>query len=305
MTARTGIIVALLFGFAHAHAQERRRLPGGAFVLAVGGPIKVTGSLRDRADGSIIDAVADRRPGREPAPGLIDWEAGGLRLVRLDDAQHVHIFEPSGEPGPACATLGIAGSCLVGRPLRLAVARLVTQDELLARLDGALELESSPVPLQTRAHRWEAPMLAVLAASGLLVALASRRRRSLPRARARRALCTLQRQAALRPVYARLLPLAHDLVRQLDVIAAQRSALRAELGRARAGALARQDWGLQVGRCDARIDRIATSLEALALELSTSALVEGPREQAALSALGEQMRMAHESVQATDQLLGP
>ncbi len=299
MRLSTCVCVALLLASAGARAGERTVLPKGAFVVPVAGPVRVLGSLRDRADGSVIDAAHDRRGGAA-GPGVIDWEAGGLRLVRADEARHAYAFEPTGEPGRACAAVGIEGACLVGRLLPLAVRRLVTQDELAERLDGALELEGAVAPAPPPVSAAAVPLprsshLVPLAAAAMVLALAAallvRRRHTHPRARARRALRRLEAVARSRPVYAPLLDLGNDLVRQLDVISAQRRALRTLPA-----------WRAQLAQCDVRSERIAGRLEALVVEVSCSANGE-PQETALIGALNEELALAQESVRAADRLL--
>ncbi len=329
------IVGTLLLASAGARAEQRVRLPPGAFVLPVAGPVRVLGSLRDRADGSVVDAVTDRRAGASPGPGLLDWDAGGLRLVRSDENAHAYAFEPTGRTGRACVAVGLEGACLVGRPLPLAVTRLITQDELVGRLDGGLELESAAIPVapvgatvvgRTLGSPVRISILSLSALGLLVCALAIRWRRSRPRARALRALRRLEACVAARPVYAGLLDLGADLVRQLDVISAQRAALRAELARCddqhrlerRARAIAglevseaelvmqqlglAHEWRDRLVQCDARSDRIATHLEITAMKVGSPASSDAA-EQGLLGALSEELTLAQESVRAADRLL--
>ena len=297
------ISAAALLASAGARAEERTQLPKGAFVVPVAGPVRVLGSLRDRTDGSVLDAAHDRRGG-EGGPGLVDWQAGGLRLVGADEAHHTYAFEPTGEPGRACAAVGIEGACLVGRLLPSAVARLVTQEELAERLDGTLELEGAVAvaPPPASSVRQSVPLRSPATSRGLVLgglalafAVAAfalvRRRRMSPVARARRALRRLEAIARTRPVYAPLLDLGHDLARQLCVIAAQRSALRTSAA-----------WRDQLAQCDTRSERIAARLEVLVVEVSRSACGE-PQETALIGALNEELALAQESVRAADRLL--
>ena len=136
------ILLSLAPGVAHAE-----RFAAGAFVRPIAGPVRVSGVLRDRADGSVIDALADRAADGTERPGWIDLEAGGLRVRRADPARHAYELEPSGVPGRACAN---GGACLVSRMLPLAVARLVTQEELAERLAGDFEVEALEGELPSR-----------------------------------------------------------------------------------------------------------------------------------------------------------
>lgn len=157
---------------------------------APGAKVVVRGALRSAHDGSTLDAIkTEAAPGGPPPAdpgGLVDFRAGGLRVVEVGPGPHEVSAVVTGEPGAACQALGLASPCLPLRSLELSRARLLTAREWASSLEGRLSVEvPDPLPLPpvapppSFAPALGGALLAALAA-GSLVAL---RRRRLARAR--------------------------------------------------------------------------------------------------------------------------
>ncbi|HEY3822017.1 MAG TPA: hypothetical protein VGL81_32850 [Polyangiaceae bacterium] len=120
-----------------------------ALALDPGGQIVVRGVVTTSVDGSTFDTVMQwdglaagaSRPG-----GLFDLASGGLRVVEQHAERHEYVLASAGDPGTACAALGVPSPCLVPRTAALAHERLRTQQELLSTLSGHLELEGVVAP---------------------------------------------------------------------------------------------------------------------------------------------------------------
>lgn len=150
-----------------------------------GGEIVLKGAYHSKHDGSIVDAATTTWPAAAPggasidAGGLVDFEAGGFHMISRDPATHeVHAIA-KGEPGQACAALGVSSPCLPLRLQKQAVSRLMTANDWASSLQGQVTLTVlSPPPYAPPPaavpYVWGA---AGLFAIGLAVALGVRRRR--------------------------------------------------------------------------------------------------------------------------------
>jgi hypothetical protein len=166
---------------------DRPALPVAA---AAGAKIVVRGSLRSAHDGSTVDAIKTEpaqgaQPPADPG-GLIDFRAGGLRVVEVGPAPHEVSAVVTGEPGPACQALGVASPCLPLRSLELSRARLLTAREWTSSLEGRLSVEVPDPPLlppATRSPSFAPAMAGAFAAALAALAVAAIRRRKLARER--------------------------------------------------------------------------------------------------------------------------
>ncbi|HEU4405232.1 MAG TPA: hypothetical protein VFS43_08075 [Polyangiaceae bacterium] len=168
---------------------DRPALPVQA---APGAKVVVRGALRSSHDGSTIDAIKTEPAPGAPAPadpgGLVDFRAGGLRVVEVGPGHEVSAVV-TGEPGAACQALGVASPCLPLRLVELARARLLTAGEFAAsleRLDGGMSVEAPPPPVLPPVARSPgvAPAALGFVAAALAAAgVAAFRRRQLARAR--------------------------------------------------------------------------------------------------------------------------
>jgi len=107
-----------------------------------GGEIVLKGAYHSKHDGSIVDAATTTWPKEAPggasidAGGLVDFEAGGFHMTSRDPVTHeVHAIA-KGEPGQACAALGVSSPCLPLRLQKQAVSRLMTMGEWSSSLQG-------------------------------------------------------------------------------------------------------------------------------------------------------------------------
>lgn len=107
-----------------------------------GGEIVLRGAFHSKHDGSIVDAATTTWPAGAPGGasidhgGLIDFEAGGFHMTSRDPVTHeVHAIA-KGEPGQACAALGVASPCLPLRLQKQAVSRLMTVSDWSSSLSG-------------------------------------------------------------------------------------------------------------------------------------------------------------------------
>ena len=119
--------------------------------------------------------------------GLVDAEAGGLRVVWRDPEQHRYRLVATGAPGWACQAAEVASPCLVPRTLELAQARLLTVADFARSLSGQVLVEcpASGGPGARLAVLIHAPWQCDVAATGPLIAFAGwfwlrKRRRRVP-----------------------------------------------------------------------------------------------------------------------------
>ena len=152
-----------------------------------GGEIILRGALTSRRDGSIITADTTTWPAGAPgggsvdAGGLLDLEGGGLHMTSRASPTEVHAIA-TGKAAPACAAAGVEAPCLVLRTLPLARSRLITTQEWITSLDGALVVEI-PDPVLPPVAPSVAPYLqgaAALVGVGLMawIGWTARRRRA-------------------------------------------------------------------------------------------------------------------------------
>ncbi len=120
--------------------------------LKPGAELKLTGSFVSKFDGSTVDAATTTWPEGTPggksvdAKGLIDFEAGGLRMTSRDPKTHEVVAIATGKEAPACAQRGVQAPCLVLNTASLAQSRLITMDEWRQSLDGQLSVELTAPP---------------------------------------------------------------------------------------------------------------------------------------------------------------
>jgi hypothetical protein len=217
-----------------------------------GGTLTVRGAMRSSHDGSVLDAVTTRYgDGRVEAGGLVDFEAGGLRLVGQNAEHHEYHFGPVGHQGHGCVVAQLPSPCLISRLLPLAQTRLLTLADFAASLSGELSMDTPPSPGFGQTH-W---LLALLAASGTTVLIALRRRRRAEAALFRQSLQLMHRlRLRLRkgdPVHQRLL---HPLA---DLAA---SAKRLEDERKRGLS---EGWPGEAARAETSLKNIISSLQVL------------------------------------------
>jgi len=152
-----------------------------------GGKLILRGSLTSRRDGSVVTADTTTWPAEAPgggsvdAGGLLDLEGGGLHMTSRVTPTEVHAIA-TGKAAPACAAAGVEAPCLVLRTLPQARTRLITTQEWVSSLDGAIVVEI-PDPVLPPIAPSMMPFLlgaAALAGGGLLgwLGLTARRRRA-------------------------------------------------------------------------------------------------------------------------------
>ncbi len=119
--------------------------------LLPGAEVKFSGSVRTQ-DGATIDAATTQWPGGEDGPagvdagGLIDFAAGGLKLVSRDPETHEVVAVVTGEPGPVCKALRVGSPCIVLRTMQLSRTRLLTPTDLTKSLVGGLVVKTIDPP---------------------------------------------------------------------------------------------------------------------------------------------------------------
>jgi hypothetical protein len=107
-----------------------------------GSEIVLRGAFHAKHDGSIVDAATTTWPPDAPggasvdAGGLVDFEAGGFHMTSRDPVTHEVHAVAKGEPGQACAALGVASPCLPLRLQKQAVSRLLTVGDWASSLQG-------------------------------------------------------------------------------------------------------------------------------------------------------------------------
>ncbi len=90
------------------------RVPVAPLHLDPGAHVTFTGALHSSFDGAEIDAATTTWPGSAPggasvdALGLVDFDAGGLRVVARDPTTHVVDAVATGDVGRACAAAHVA-----------------------------------------------------------------------------------------------------------------------------------------------------------------------------------------------------
>ncbi len=119
--------------------------------LLPGSEVKFSGSVRTQ-DGATIDAATTQWPGGDSGPagvdagGLIDFAAGGLKLVSRDPNTHEVVAIVTGEPGPVCKALRVGSPCIVLRTVPLSRSRLLTPTDLTKSLVGGLIVKTIDPP---------------------------------------------------------------------------------------------------------------------------------------------------------------
>ena len=186
----TSVALAMLVGLPTLARAES--LPLDLFAvqpldLEPGGELTLKGAVHSHHDGALLDGLNTRMGNRIVPGGLVDAEAGGLRVVWQDPEQHEYRMVAMGLPGPACREAEVPSPCLAPRTLALAQARLLTVAAFARSLSGEVQVESARLggvgtrlSVLVRAP-WEYP----LAALGPLFALGGwgwlrRRRRRAP-----------------------------------------------------------------------------------------------------------------------------
>jgi len=122
--------------------------------LSPGDEVHLKGAFVSKFDGSTVDAATTTWPADTPggasvdAKGIVDFEAGGLRVTSRDPKTHEVVAVATGKDAPACAKLGSEAPCLVLNTLPLAQSRLITMEEWRDSLDGqiAIEMVEPPPP---------------------------------------------------------------------------------------------------------------------------------------------------------------
>lgn len=122
-----------------------------ALALPPNASATIEGTVQTSFDGSRFGA-------RE----VFDFEAGGLRVERVDGAR---VTVKAGGVGAACAAANVASPCLVPRLEELAHARLMSVEELRASLKGDLALSIHVPPPPPSRTPWVVLGLALLAAA--------------------------------------------------------------------------------------------------------------------------------------------
>jgi hypothetical protein len=111
--------------------------------LAPGTEVTFTGSYVTQ-DGATIDAATTSWPAGESGPagvdagGLVDFAAGGLKLVSRNPDTHEVVAIVTGEEGKVCKTLGMQSPCLVTRTVALSRTRLQTVADLSSSMVGGI-----------------------------------------------------------------------------------------------------------------------------------------------------------------------
>jgi hypothetical protein len=177
------------------------------------GEITLRGAIHSHHDGVVLDAMTSTTLGA--SGGLLDVEAGGLRVVWRDLEQHQYRVVATGSAGWACEAAGVASPCLVPRTIELAQARLLTVADFARSLSGEVTVECpGPAGMGARlAGLARAPWEYQLVATVPLIALGGwfwlrrRRRRVLTPAEqiARSATKLMRRLRQGDPVHQRLL----------------------------------------------------------------------------------------------------
>jgi hypothetical protein len=111
--------------------------------LAPGTEVTFTGSYVTQ-DGATIAAATTSWPAGESGPagvdagGLVDFAAGGLKLVSRNPDTHEVVAIVTGEEGKVCKTLGMQSPCLVTRTVALSRTRLQTVADLSSSMVGGI-----------------------------------------------------------------------------------------------------------------------------------------------------------------------
>lgn len=111
--------------------------------LDPGAEVTLNGAIHSRHDGEVLDALNTGIGSNIVPGGLVDAEAGGLRVVWRDPEQHTYRLVATGGAGSACREAEVASPCLAPRTLALAQARLLTVAAFARSLDGEVTVESS------------------------------------------------------------------------------------------------------------------------------------------------------------------
>ncbi len=116
-----------------------------------GTELTFSGSYRTQ-DGATLDAATTTWPAGESGPagvdagGIIDFAAGGLRMVSRDPTTHEVVAIVTGDEGPVCKALGTKSPCLVLRTVPLSRTRLVTVNELTKSMMGGITVKHFEPP---------------------------------------------------------------------------------------------------------------------------------------------------------------
>ena len=123
--------------------------------LGPGDHLTLKGSFHSSFDGSEVDAATTIWPGSAPggpsvdAGGLVDFDAGGLRVISRDPVTHVVEAVATGAEGRACRAAHLASPCIVLRTRAQATSRLLEESAWSRSLVGRIRVEGAtlaPVP---------------------------------------------------------------------------------------------------------------------------------------------------------------
>ena len=164
-------IVAGLPALARAESFPLDLFTVQPIALDPNGEITLKGTIHSHHDGAVLDAMTSTT--RSASGGLLDVEAGGLRVVWRDPEQHQYRVAATGAAGAACQLAEVASPCLVPRTLELAQARLLTVDDFARSLAGEVTVECpGPAGMGSRlAMLARAPWEYQLVATAPLIAL--------------------------------------------------------------------------------------------------------------------------------------
>jgi hypothetical protein len=234
-----------------------------AVSIPAGGTLTIRGAVRSSHDGSVIDAATTMRgAGAATASGgLLDFEAGGLRLVGQNQENHEYQFASAGQ-GDGCTMAGLPSPCLIPRLLPLAQERLLVVADFSASLTGVLSMDAPESPVTWRS-RWPLGLLAGLGVATLMGLRIRRRAQTSLYRDAQHLMHRLQKRLRKGdPVHQRLLLPLHALVD---------GARRLEDERKRGLA---EGWPGEAARAEASLKSIVSSLEALHRTLDSSTRIE-------------------------------
>jgi hypothetical protein len=111
--------------------------------LEPGGELTLEGAVHCHHDGAVLDALSTRMGNSTVPGGLVDAEAGGLRVVWRDPDHHAYRLVATDGAGPACGAAEVPSPCLAPRTLALAQARLLTVAAFAHSLSGDVKVASS------------------------------------------------------------------------------------------------------------------------------------------------------------------
>jgi hypothetical protein len=223
--------------------------------LEPGGELTLKGAVHSHHDGAVVDGLNTLVGNRLVPGGLVDAEAGGLRVVWRDPERHEYRLVAIGAEGPACREAEVPSPCLAPRTLALAQARLLTVAAFERSLSGQVQVDSTRLggvgarlAVQVRSV-WEWVVLGPLALGGWV--WLRRRRRRVPAPREAIAALVAELTRRLRqgdPVHQRLL---------VPIAALADQARRLERERRRGLA---EGWPAETARAEGQLRAILSSL---------------------------------------------